>query len=310
MSTPLTVRLREIAPRLTFQAHPAPTELKLELVRRLVDAGVRDFELSSFVRPDLIPGLADAAEVFGAVRDVDGLTLGCCIGNERGLRRAADAGADSASFLLSADEGFARANIGRTTEESLAQLERLATVAQDLPTALSTYVIFAWGGPTGQARGRAEIEPLLRRLVDIGVTAWVLADSFGYAAPRQIRELLEVAAGFVALDTVTVQVHDNRGLGVANVLELADLGVGTIDVALAGSGGHPAMPGQRGGGVCTEDAAQALELAGHDTGIDLPALVETANWLDTQGVPALGFLRHVGPVPGAADTAQPLTFAW
>ncbi|WP_236790868.1 pyruvate carboxyltransferase [Amycolatopsis sp. GM8] len=309
MSGP-AVRLREIAPRLTFQAHQVPTEVKIELVQRLVRAGIRDFELSSFVRPDLIPGLADAAEVFAAVRAAPGLTLGCCIGNERGLRAAAAAGADSATFLLSADDAFARANIGRSTADSLVVLERLAAVAAELGIALGTYVIFAWGGPTGPARGPAELEPLARRLVDIGISEWVLADSVGYAAPPQIRELVDAAARHVPLGSLTVQVHDNRGLGVANVLELAALGVGTIDVSLAGSGGHPAMPGQRGGGVCTEDAAQALELAGYDTGTDLAALVDTANWLDGAGVPGLGFVRHVGPVPDTARAPDALTFSW
>lgn len=302
-------RLREIAPRLTFQAHPAPTALKVELVQRLVRAGVRDFELSSFVRPDLVPGLADATEVFAAVRAVPGLTLGCCIGNERGLRAAAAAGADSATFLLSADEDFARANIGRSTAESLAELARLAGLAADLGISLGTYVIFAWGGPTGPARGPADLEPIARRLVDIGVTDWVLADSLGYAAPPQIRELVDAATSHVPAGSLTVQVHDSRGLGVANVLTLAELGVGTIDVSLAGSGGHPAMPGERGGGVCTEDAVQALELAGHETGLDLAALVDTANWLSDAGVPGLGFVRHVGPVPTAA-AASTLSFAW
>ncbi|MFC5951139.1 pyruvate carboxyltransferase [Pseudonocardia lutea] len=303
------VHLREIAPRLTFQAHPVPTQLKIELVQRLVHAGIRDFELSSFVRPDLVPGLADATEVFDAVR-APGLTLGCCIGNERGLRAAAAAGADSATFLLSADEDFARANIGRSTTESLDELERLADVATGLGIALGTYVIFAWGGPTGPVRGPAELEPIAQRLGEIGVTDWVLADSSGYAAPPQIRDLLDAAAHHLPLESLTVQVHDNRGLGVANVLTLAELGVGTIDVSLAGSGGHPAMPGQRGGGVCTEDAAQALELAGHDTGLDLAALVDTANWLADAGVPGMGFVRHVGPVPRSAQAPAALTFSW
>ncbi|MDH6523339.1 hydroxymethylglutaryl-CoA lyase [Streptomyces sp. SAI-135] len=304
------VRLREITPRLTFQAHQAPTSLKIELVQRLVSAGIQDFELSSFVRPDLVPGLADAADVFAAMRAIPDLTLGCCIGNERGLRAAAAAGADSAAFLLSADEDFARANIGRSTADSLAELERLASLAADLGITLSTYVIFAWGGPTGPARGPAELEPLARRLVDIGVVKWILADSFGYAAPPQIREMLETASQYVPLRSVTVQVHDSRGLGIANVLELAALGAGTIDVSLAGSGGHPAMPGQRGGGVCTEDAVQALELAGYDTDTDLSALVDTANWLEKAGVPGLGFVRHVGPVPTTAQTPAALAFSW
>ena len=186
----------------------------------------------------------------------------------------------------------------------------MAAIATKLDTRLGTYVIFAWGGPAGPARGPAELEPLAKRLVDIGVTDWVLADSFGYAAPPQIRELVLTAAQFVPLQQLTVQVHDNRGMGVANVLELAALGVGTIDVAVAGSGGHPAMPGQRGGGVCTEDAVQALELAGYDTGIDLLALVETANWLDQAGVPSLGFVRHIGPVPEPTTRSDGLSFRW
>ena len=304
------VRLREIAPRLTFQAHSAPIELKLALVDQLVAAGLRNFELSSFVRPDIVPGLADAADVFARYRDDARLTLSCCVGNERGLRAAADAGAHTAIYLLSADEAFARANIGRTTDESLHELDRMARIAANLDITLGTYVIFAWGGPAGPARGPGELEPIARRLVDIGVFDWVLADSFGYAAPRQIHELVAAAAQYVPVERLTVQVHDNRGMGVANVLELAGLRVGTIDVAVAGSGGHPAMSGQGGGGVCTEDAVQALELAGYDTGVDLAALVETANWLERAGVPSLGFVRHIGPVPDAAAPSATLSFSW
>ncbi|WP_425288476.1 hypothetical protein [Streptomyces melanosporofaciens] len=118
-------------------------------MRRLVDAGVRAFELSSFVRPDLVPGLADAAEVFARVPRVPGLSLGCCVANLRGLARAVDAGADTAYFLLSADEEFARANTGRSTQDSMRELERMAVYAADRNIVLGTYVIFAWGGPTG-----------------------------------------------------------------------------------------------------------------------------------------------------------------
>ncbi|WAP60058.1 pyruvate carboxyltransferase [Streptomyces sp. S465] len=305
------VRIREIAPRLTFQNHPVPTEVKTELVRRLLDAGVRSFELSSFVRPDLVPGLADAAEVFARVPRVPGLTLGACVGNTRGLARAADAGADTASFLLSVDEGFARANIGRSTADSLAELERMAAFAADRDLVLDTYLIFAWGGPTGPARGAADLEPLARRLLDIGVDRWILADSVGYAAPPQIRELVTAALAHVPADHLTVQIHDGRGMGLAALLPLLDLGVRAIDTSLAGSGGHPAMPGSQGGGVCTEDAVQLLELAGVSTGIDLSRLIDTANWLtDEVGIPGKGFVRHTGPVPAAGRPAEPLAFAW
>lgn len=304
------VRLREIAPRLACQAHPVPTTAKIELVERLVDAGVREFELSSFVRPDLVPGLADAREVFAHFRDRPGLTLDCCIGNEHGLRAAAAAGAHRATFLLSADEGFARANTGRPVAATLDQLEGLVTTAAGLGIELASYVIFAWGGPTGPARSVEDIAPLTRRMAEAGVGRCVLADSSGYAAPPQIRALVEATAAYFPLDRVTVQIHDDRGLGVADVLELATLGVGTIDAALGGSGGHPAFPDGRGGGVCTEDAAQALELAGYDTGLDLAALSETSAWLATLGVPTPGALRRVGPVPRPEDAPAELVFSW
>ncbi|GAA2329471.1 pyruvate carboxyltransferase [Streptomyces violaceusniger] len=311
MSLPDGVRIREIAPRLTFQDHVVPTDVKVELVRRLIDAGVRVFELSSFVRPDFVPGLADAAEVFARVPRAAGLSLGCCVGNVRGLARAVDAGADSAYFLLSADEEFARANIGRSTADSLRELERMAAYAAKENILLGTYLIFAWGGPTGPARTGEDLQPLARRLLDIGVEHWILADSSGYAAPPQIRGLVTAALRHVPPGNLTVQIHDDRGMGLAALLPLLELGVRAIDTSLAGSGGHPAMPGAQGGGLCTEDAVQMLELCGVETGIDLPRLIETANWLTAEvGVAGKGFVRHTGRVPGRAGTGYPLAFTW
>ncbi|MGW4591026.1 pyruvate carboxyltransferase [Amycolatopsis thermoflava] len=304
------VLIREISPRLTFQDHLVPTDVKIELVRRLTEAGVRAFELSSFVRPDLVPGLADAGEVFAQARR-SGLTLGCCVGNTRGLARAIEAGADTAAFLLSADEEFARANTGRSTSDSLAELERMAAFAAGHDIELATYVIFAWGGPTGPARGADDLGLLARRLLDIGVDRWILADSAGYAAPPQIREVVSAALAHVPADNLTVQIHDDRGMGLAALLPLVELGVRRIDTALAGSGGHPAVPGGRGGGLCTEDAVQLLELSGVTTGIDLPRLIGTANWLVGEiGVRGRGFVRHTGAVPRAGESAAPLSFTW
>ncbi|WP_329250009.1 hypothetical protein OG417_04235 [Actinoallomurus sp. NBC_01490] len=311
MTRPGGVRIREIAPRLAFQDRIVPAAVKIELVRRLIGAGVRAFELSSFVRPDLVPGLADAAEVFARVPRVPGLTLGCCVGNTRGLARAVDAGADTASFLFSADEGFSRANIGRSTERSLAELERMAAFAADHDIVLGTYLIFAWGGPTGPARRGEDLQPLARRLLDMGVDHWILADSAGYAAPPQIRELVTAALAHIPADHLTIQIHDGRGMGLAALLPLLELGVRDIDTSLAGSGGHPAMPGTPGGGLCTEDAVQLLELAGVPTGIDLPRLIDAANWLaDEIGVPGKGFVRRTGPVPGADRPTAPFAFTW
>ncbi|MES2261232.1 MAG: pyruvate carboxyltransferase [Pseudomonadota bacterium] len=293
-----TIRLRDISPRLAFQAHPASTAQKVELVERLMAAGLQAIEVSSFVHPKLVPGLADAEQVFAQVKRRPGVSLECCVANVAGLKRAIAAGADAAWFLLAADEGFSKANIGRTIDESLAELAQMQDVAAASGIRLGTYLIGAFGGPIGLARGPEEVRGVAQRLMRMGVRDWILADSCGYAAPPQIQEMVAFADGLNGAEHLTVQVHDSRGMGLANVAELARLGLRNVDVSLAGSGAHPAAPGIRVGGVCSEDAVQMLHLMGIDTGIDLPLLIETANWLDDiLGGTALGFTRRIGAVP-------------
>ncbi|GAA2074241.1 pyruvate carboxyltransferase [Aeromicrobium tamlense] len=311
MTAERSVRLKDIAPRLTFQAYQAPTEHKVELIDRLTAAGLPAIEATSFVRPDLVPGLADAAEVMARVRRPAGVRFECCIGNERGLRDAIEAGMDGAWFLLSADDDFARNNIGRTPEDSLELLAHLREVAEGSGTTVGTYVIFAWGGPSEPARGAETFAPIGRRLREIGVDDWILADSAGYAAPKQMRNLVEGAVELNDLGRLTVQVHDARGMGLANVVELINLGVRNIDVSLGGSGGHPAMPDTPGGGICTEDVVQMLDLLGVDSGVDLDAVIAASNWLaDEVGAPTLGFVRKIGSVPSHQPSDEVSAFNW
>ncbi|MBC7657226.1 MAG: pyruvate carboxyltransferase [Frankiaceae bacterium] len=299
------IRLRDISPRMAFQAHPASTAHKVELVERLMAAGLQAIEVSSFVHPKLVPGLADAEQVFARVKRPPGVSLECCIGNVTGLQRAIASGADVAWFLLATDEDFSKANIGRTIDESLAELARMQEVAARADIRLGTYLIGAFGGPIGLARGPEDARGVAQHLMSMGVRDWILADSCGYAAPSQIQEMVAFAESLNGSEHLTVQVHDSRGMGLANVAELARLGVRNIDLSLAGSGAHPAAPGIRVGGVCTEDAVQMLHLMGVHTGVDLALLLETANWLDDiLGGKALGFTRRIGAVPvNAAELA-------
>src|SRR5690606_28515964 len=115
-------------------------------------------------------------------------------------------------------------------------------LARSAPITLGTYLIFAWGGPSSLPRRAADLYALTRRLNDIDVREWILADSCGYASPSAIRELTTFAIEQLGgTETLTVQIHDGRGMGLANIVELVDLGITRIDTALAGSGGHPAM---------------------------------------------------------------------
>lgn len=298
------VRLRDIAPRLAFQAHPVETAIKIELVDRLTAAGIRAVEVSSFVNPKLVPGVADAAEVFARIHRPAGVSFECCVASIGGLQRAIDAGADRAWFLLSADEAFSWGNTGRSVADSLAELAKLRDLAAPSSTRLGTYIIAVFGGPAGPARGPAEFAPIAGQLVAMDVGDWILADSCGYASPAQMRAMVGFAAGLVGLDRLMVQVHDSRGMGLANIAALAEIGIVNIDTALAGSGGHPAAPDALVGGTCTEDAVQMLDLLGIDTGVDLAALIDAANWLDKIiGGKPLGFVRRSGLVPQTAAAA-------
>ncbi|WP_210602845.1 hypothetical protein [Brevibacterium oceani] len=305
------VRLKDIAPRLGCQAHTVPTPIKVELIDRLSAAGIQAIEATSFVRPDLVPGLADAEQVMQRVDRSYGTQWHCCVGNERGLRRAIDAGVDYAWFLLSADEGFSRANTGMTTAESIEQLAKLRRIAAGSGVTIGTYLIFAWGGPSGPPRGPELINNMAPMLSDAGVSEWILADSSGYASPLQMTQLITAAFEHNVADRITVQVHDGRGMGVANAVELARLGIANIDVSLGGSGGHPAMPNYPGGGTCSEDVVLILERMGVRTGIDLSSLIETSRWwADEVGVPSPGFSRRIGPVPNASNERPSADFTW
>lgn len=299
------VRVRDIAPRLAFQAHQVETEVKVELVDRLTAAGVRAVEVSSFVNPKLVPGLADAADVFARVKRPAGVSLECCVANVRGLQQAIDAGAHAAWFLLSADATFSQLNTGRTIDDSLAELERMRAVAEGSGTKLGTYLIATFGGPVGTPRGPGDVHPVARRLIGLDVRDWILADSCGYAAPPQIDEMVRYATDLTSVERLNLQVHDSRGMGLANVAEGVRAGLVNIDLALAGSGAHPASPGALVGGTCTEDTVQMLERMGVDTGINLLALIDAANWLNgVLGGPGLGFVRKSGAVPRSSEETK------
>lgn len=291
------VRVRDISPRLAFQAQQTSTALKVELVDRLTASGIRAIEVSSFVNRDLVPGLSDAEVVFSKIRRTPGVSFECCVASSGGLRRAIDAGADIAWFLLATDDAFSRLNTGRSVAEALDELAQMANIAAVGGIRLGSYLIGAFGGPKGPPKEILHLEPITTRLASLGILDWILADSWGYASPAQIREALRTVAPSQK-GRLTIQVHDTRGLGLANIVAMLEGGITNLDTSLAGSGAHPAMPGAYVGGTCTEDAVQMLHLMNVATGIDLQALIDTANWLQPLlEEPGKGFVRHSGPVP-------------
>jgi hydroxymethylglutaryl-CoA lyase len=267
--------LRDVTLRDGLQAEaPVATADKLAMFDALVRAGVRDLELNSFVRPDLVPAMADAAEL-AAATDEAGVERWALVLNERGARRALTAGMDRLQFVVSVSDEHSRQNAGRGTE---AALDELATIVGRLPVGVRLEVTLAtaFGCPYTGPVPAGSVLAAAERSVVAGASGLTLADTIGTATPAEVHHMV-IATRRVAGDLpVGVHLHDTRGLGVANALAAVDAGVDRIDGTVGGLGGCPFAPGAS-GNLALEDLVHVLDESGVDTAIDLEALIEVAH---------------------------------
>ena len=267
----MSVRLRDVTLRDGLQdERVVATDGKVTLFDALVTAGVRDLELTSFVRPDRVPAMADAPELAGrtAGRDV---TRWALVLNVRGAERALGAGIDHLQFVVSVSDTHSRHNAGRSTDAGLAELEAVSTLptAASIEATLATAFGCPYDGPVAPAKVLAAAE----RVLSAGVAAISLADTIGTAIPRDVTMLVKQVASLGR--PVGVHLHDTRGLGVANALAALDAGAARVDGSVGALGGCPFAPGAS-GNLALEDLVHVLEESGVDTGIDLDALIEAA----------------------------------
>ena len=274
--TPNAVRIREVGPRDGFQNEPEviPTEDKVRLIELLGRSGLRRIEVTSFVRPDVIPQLADAAEVLAAVRLPDSVAVSVLIPNERGLERALplrDRFQEINGFL-SASESHNSRNVGRSVDESLAGLRRTFERALSEGLRCEGVISTSFGCPY---EGRVPVDRVLsiaRELVDAGCVEIGFGDTTGMANPVQVRSFF--AAAFEALPGVelTAHFHNTRGQGLANVVAALEAGVESFESSFGELGGCP-VPAGATGNIATEDLVSMLEEMGISTGVSLPALL-------------------------------------
>jgi hydroxymethylglutaryl-CoA lyase len=275
---------------------PISTEAKRQIFDALVDAGVRQLELTSFVRPDRVPAMADAAE-FVAVTSADaraqgvrrfGLAL-----NQRGAERAVANGITDLQFVLSVSERHNRGNAGRTVDESFAEL---AAIVVQFPDAnLEVTLATAFGCPyTGPVDPDAVLRAVDRALI-AGVSAIGIADTIGVAVPSEVRGITARAVAAAGVIPVGAHLHDTRGLALANAFAALEAGATRIDASLGGLGGCPFAPGAS-GNLPIEDLVHALEAEGIETGIDLVRLIEAARIAcDSVGRPVASHVGQAGP---------------
>lgn len=254
------VRLRDVTLRDGLQDEdPIPTEHKLAIFEALVAAGVTDLELTSFVRPDRVPALADAEQFVAATNGHDGVTRWGLVLNRRGAERALAAGLHHLQFVFSVSEAHNLNNAGRTVEDSLESLAGVRRVAAD--ATLEVTLATAFGCPFAGAIDRSLVLELLGRTLDTGVDGVSLADTIGTAIPSEVGALVSAAIALAGDTPVGVHLHDTRGLAIANALAAVDAGATRLDGALGGLGGCPFAPGAS-GNLAIEDLAHVLALEG------------------------------------------------
>jgi hydroxymethylglutaryl-CoA lyase len=317
------VRIYEVGPRDGLQNESAsiPLATKVEFIRRLADAGLREIEATSFVSPKAIPQLADADDLLTAVL-ADGRSGGTgrpggkrgaggaarvrypvLVPNERGMARAEAAGADALAVFTAATDAFTQKNIGMTIEESLAAFAPVLRRAGELGWWRRGYVSTAFGCPYTGAVAPERAVDVANRLLQLGVDEVCFGDTIGVGVPSQVAALtgLAVTRG-IPLDQIAFHFHDTRGTALANVVAGLDAGVRCFDSSTGGTGGCPYARGAA-GNLATEDLVYLLDRSGFEHGVDLEGVLGAARFItEALGKPLASKVGQAGgwdPATGA-----------
>jgi hydroxymethylglutaryl-CoA lyase len=295
------VAIREVGPRDGFQNEPevVSTDDKVRLIELLAASGVRRLEVTSFVRPDVIPQLADAPQVLERISVPDGVSLSVLIPNERGLENALALRErfHEVNLFLSASESHNRANVNRSVEESLTGLERVLGRARAEGLRCESVIAVSFGCPYEGHVPPERVFSIARRLIDAGAQEIGFGDTTGMANPVQVREFFPAARAALGEDVeLTAHFHNTRGQGLANVLAALDAGVRSFESSFGELGGCPVPRGAT-GNIATEDLVSMLHEMGVETGVSLERVLEAARAAqEVLGRPLGSHVLTAGPV--------------
>jgi isopropylmalate/homocitrate/citramalate synthase len=280
MALPRKVRIVEVGPRdgLQNEARDVPTAVKVELIERLADAGVRAIEATAFVSPKWVPRMADHADVMRAIRRRPGVSYSVLVPNEKGLEAALAAGVEEIALFGAASEAFSRKNTNCSIAESLERCRRVAEQALAHGVRVRGYVSCVLGCPYEGAVAPEAVADFARALIDLGCYEVSLGDTIGVGTPGSTRAMLEATARVVPVERLAVHMHDTYGQALANIFASLELGVAVVDSSVAGLGGCPYAKGAS-GNVATEDVVYMLDGLGIETGIDLGRLYEAGRFI-------------------------------
>jgi hydroxymethylglutaryl-CoA lyase len=273
---PRQISVREVGPRDGLQnEQPVPTQAKIQLIDLLSGTGVRRIEAVSFVRPDAIPQMADADEVWRGIDRAASVRYSALVPNLRGAARALDAGLTEIEAVVSASDTHNRKNVNRGTAESLDDIAQVIELAHDRGATCQVIVSTAWGCPYEGDVPVERVVAVAGRAVANGADTISFGDTTGMATPGRVQRLVGEFRSAHPEASLNLHFHNTRGTGLANVLAALQLGVADFDASVGGLGGCPYAPGAT-GNIATEELIHMVEDMGVDTGIDLAAMIDAA----------------------------------
>lgn len=299
------IEIVEVGPRDGLQNEKTvlSVEDRIAFIERLESAGARRIETVSFVNPARVPQMAGAEEVSAALPRAAGRSRIGLVLNLRGWDRAVAAGVDEANIALSATDGFGTRNQGMTVAQQLDMLGQIAERAhnsegagQGMPS-LSATISVVWGCPFDGEVDEAQVTAMVTQIASLGVKEIALADTIGVADPWTVRRRVEAARKAAPDATLRLHFHDTRNTGLANAYAGIEAGITVLDASCGGIGGCPFAPNAT-GNIATEDLVYMLQRGGFETGYDLDALIETAQWVGARlGKPQMSALSRAGGFP-------------
>ena len=306
MANPRNIAIVEVGPRDGLQNESAsvPTEVKIEFIRRAVDAGIRRIEVASFVSPRRVPQMADAEAILKALPRRDDVIYVGLVLNRAGFDRAAAAGCREIGMVVFTTDEFNRRNQGVTSAESVRIWREIAAVARDAGIRAQVTISAAFGCPFEGEVPAQRVVNLARELAESAPFEIAIADTIGVGVPGQVTDIFGRVAEAVPGMALRGHFHNTRNTGIANAYAAVTAGARVLDSSLGGLGGCPFAPAAT-GNIPTEDLVYMLGRMGIDTGIDLARAMDTARWIEPfVGHAVPGLLVKAGDFPGARPAAS------
>ena len=275
------VTIMEVGPRdgLQFEKKSLPTPLKVDLIKDLVAAGLREIQVASFVNPEIVPQMADADTLVEQLPKQVGVVYNGLVLNIKGVERAVAAGLKSVEVSISASETHSRRNVNMTLKESAAQAGEMIRLSKEQGLSIRAGVQCVFGFPDEEPIPIDRIRRIVEGYLEQGIEILCLSDTTGMADPGKIDAIMEKIRPLVGDLEIALHLHDTRGLGLVNVQTALKHGVRHFDSSLAGMGGCPFVPGAA-GNIATEDLVNLLHTCHFETGVDIEKLARCSRRME------------------------------